>query len=422
MKRLLAIGVIWVGCSVAWMILGSTVVARSGESSASLNHEVQLLWGPPHRQSPPRPVWRSQDKVLHKTTTYTPEGKPIQQEVEQLVVVDHPLALDKSDVAVRLELEQRQKGLLWFPTYTVDFVGAYGYANTSGATRTISVEMPLLADAIYDGFAVVRSDGTTIPTEIEGGFSRFSEDVPAGERREFVVRFRSRGIESWRYELTEGVSQRMVRNFRLMIDTSFVGVDFPAGTLSPTRHHIQDGHWHGEWTFASLVAHAPIGIDLPRRVNPGPLAARITFFAPVGLLFFFFVIANFAVVRRRELHPLNYFFFGVAFFSFHLLFSYLVDHISVMAAFATAAQVSVLLVVTYARFFVGWRFALREMALAQLIYLVLFSFSFLWQGFTGLSITVGAVLTLAVMMQVTAQDEQRKRLQSLPTTLESRTP
>ena len=34
---------------------------------------------------------------------------------------------------------------------------------------------------------------------------------------------------------------------------------------------------------------------------------------------------------------------------------------------------------------------------------MLFSVTFLWKGFTGLSITVGAILTLFVMMQVTGR-------------------
>ena len=45
----------------------------------------------------------------------------------------------------------------------------------------------------------------------------------------------------------------------------------------------------------------------------------------------------------------------------------------------------------------------REMAIAQLIYLVLFSFTFFWTGFTGLAITIGAILTLFVMMQLTGR-------------------
>jgi inner membrane protein involved in colicin E2 resistance len=142
---------------------------------------------------------------------------------------------------------------------------------------------------------------------------------------------------------------------------------------------------------------------LPERLNPGPLAARITFFAPVALLFFFFVVAILAHAQKRELHPMHYFFLGCAFFAFHLLFAYLVDHVAIAPSFALASLVSVGLVVSYARLFVGWRFALVEMGVAQLFYLVLFSFTFFWTGFTGLSITVGAILTLFVMMQITGR-------------------
>ncbi len=194
-----------------------------------------------------------------------------------------------------------------------------------------------------------------------------------------------------------------MKNFRLQMTGNFERVDFPAGTISPTQHGVEGGHWQGTWQFESLVANQPIGVDLPTRVNPGPLATRITFFAPVGLLFFFFVVAVLGAAQKRELHPMHFFFLGCAFFAFHLLFAYLVDHLEVAASFAISAGVSVLLVVSYARLFVGWRFALRDIGLSQLVYLVLFSLTFLWEGFTGLSITVGAILTLFVMMQYTGK-------------------
>jgi len=183
-------------------------------------------------------------------------------------------------------------------------------------------------------------------------------------------------------------------------------VDFPAGTLSPSRHgHVASGGggWHGEWTFSSLVASQPIGIELPGKLNPGPLASKITFFAPVGLLFFFFVVAVLAAAGQRRVHPLNYFFLGCAFFAFHLLFAYLVDHLAIAPSFAIASLVSLALVGSYARLLLGLRLMLREVMLAQLIYLVLFSFTFFWSGFTGLAITIGAIVTLFVMMQVTGR-------------------
>jgi hypothetical protein len=72
-------------------------------------------------------------------------------------------------------------------------------------------------------------------------------------------------------------------------------------------------------------------------------------------------------------------------------------------AFAISAVVSVFLVVSYLRLVVGMRFASREAALAQFIYLVMFSYAFFLKGFTGLAITIGSVLTLFVVMQVTGR-------------------
>ena len=43
------------------------------------------------------------------------------------------------------------------------------------------------------------------------------------------------------------------------------------------------------------------------------------------------------------------------------------------------------------------------MRLAQLVYLVLFSYAFFFKGFTGLAITIGAIATLFAVMQMTGR-------------------
>ena len=108
-------------------------------------------------------------------------------------------------------------------------------------------------------------------------------------------------------------------------------------------------------------------------------------------------------LRKIDLHPMNYFFLATAFFAFHLLLAYLVDHISIHAAMVLASVVSVTLVVSYLRLVVGLRFAALEAGTAQLIYLVLFSYAFFWKGFTGLAITIIAIITLFVVMQITGR-------------------
>ena len=85
------------------------------------------------------------------------------------------------------------------------------------------------------------------------------------------------------------------------------------------------------------------------------------------------------------------------------MLAYLVDHVTIHAAFAISAAVSIFLVVSYLRLVVGLHFASREAAVAQFVYLIMFSYAFFLKGFTGLAITIGSVATLFVAMQVTGR-------------------
>jgi hypothetical protein len=50
----------------------------------------------------------------------------------------------------------------------------------------------------------------------------------------------------------------------------------------------------------------------------------------------------------------------------------------------------------------GKRFA-QLGAIAQFAYMILFSYSFFFEGLTGLTITIGAIVTLALLMGATAR-------------------
>ena len=59
--------------------------------------------------------------------------------------------------------------------------------------------------------------------------------------------------------------------------------------------------------------------------------------------------------------------------------------------------------ISYLRIVFGAAFAFLAAGTAQLVYLVLFSYAFFFKGLTGLAITIGAIATLFVLMQVTAR-------------------
>src|SRR6202043_1623367 len=125
------------------------------------------------------------------------------------------------------------------------------------------------------------------------------------------------------------------------------------------------------WRYSNLVSGFQIGMTMSSKPQPGPLAGEISYAAPVSLFFFFFLMFIITTMRGIELHPMNYFFLAAAFFAFHLLLAYLVDHVSIHAAFAISSVVSVFLVVSYLRLVIGMRFATREAAITQFVYLVL---------------------------------------------------
>ena len=419
MKRFLAIAVIWLGCTVAWMILGGTLNLRTDSLSGSLSNEVNALWGPPGQQAPPLAKYQKTELTEEVTVEQKPEGnskKIVQHETK----VDVPLMLDSSNVHAKLTLEQQRKGLMWFPTYGIDFRADYTFLNdalgahdvvirfplqTTGTTEDGRLRASLTNTASFDGFSVQDGQGQAVEYQIAAGEAVFKRHFQPGERQKFRIAYRTRGTSSFRYLMAEGTGR--VHDLTVRIDTNFANVDFPTDTLSPTARTLTPKSFSGTWHFDSLISTSAIGIELPQLLNPGPLATKVTFFAPVSLLFFFFVVAVLGQVQGRELHPMHYFLLSCAFFAFHLLFAYLVDRLSIGASFAIASGVSVFLVVSYARLFVGWTFALREIGIAQLLYLVLFSYTFFWEGFTGLAITIGAIATLFFVMQTTGRTDWR---------------
>jgi inner membrane protein involved in colicin E2 resistance len=211
-----------------------------------------------------------------------------------------------------------------------------------------------------------------------------------------------------------------VKDFQLTMSTNFKDIDFPDNTLSASEKDETAEGWQLQWNYKDLLSGYQIGMAMPEKLQPGPLAGRISLFAPVSLFFFFFLVFIITTIRGVDIHPLNYFFLAAAFFAFHLLMAYLVDHVSIHASFVISAIVSLSLVVSYMRLVAGPRFALLECGLAQLVYLVLFSYAFFFKGYTGLTVTIGSIVTLFVVMQMTGRINWSERFARTPPVPQSR--
>lgn len=403
-KRLIALAVIFFVTAGAWFVLAGVVAKRTAGLDERLRNKVAAMWG--NEQEQQEPTFTATAK---KVVTVPARGRtPARTYTEDEVVTP----TTRSDVAIVLTYEPRQKGLLWYNLYTVDFGGTYSVENPLAKEMDVQLRYTFPdAESVYDTF-VVLLDGEALSLTANGMQRTGTFTLKPRATRTVAIQYRSQGLDAWQYQFARasgkqeqyrGQGVHTISNFTLTATTNVADVDFVEQSLAPQKKTRTDDGWRFTWSYDQLVSGQDIGILLPQKLNPGPFVQRVTIFAPVALAFYFFVLLMVIVLRRIPLHPMHFAFLAAAFFAFHLLFAYLADHLAIRLSFAIAAMVSVALSVSYLRLVAGLRFALVEAGLAQLVYLLGFTYSFFFEGYTGLIITILAIVTLAIMMQLTGR-------------------
>jgi inner membrane protein involved in colicin E2 resistance len=402
--RIVAIIAVFIAACIGWAILGLSTASRTAQQSSRLGPEVQSLWGQEQRQVAPtfNFRWRT-PRVVERTEE--DEGHRRKRILRETVWDDHAKAVLASSTRVNadIHLDQRLKGLLWYSLYDTVFEGGWSYVHEEAESGTLDLSFAFpVPEATYDDFKFIV-DGRDMAAELrpERGVVAVSLPVVPGQKVALAVHYKTRGRDTWQYAPADGVAS--LRDFNLAIRCDFVAIDYPHGTISPsTRRHEGNG-WVLTWDFRQVVGGQAMGLTMPERIQPGELANQLTATAPISLLLFFILLFSLGVLQKLDIHPANYLAIAGAFFSFHLLFAYCVDHIHIAGAFAIASASSIVMVVSYMRLVVSPRFAFREVALAQLVYQVGFSLAHFARGYTGLTISVLATLTLFTLMMLTGR-------------------
>jgi len=379
-KKITCLGLIYALGWAGWWTLGTITAIRSNTFSGRIGPQVEALWGSRLSQKAPR---------FSVKIPGTDRMKP--------------LIPEQSLIRVDIQPDYRKKGLLWYATYNCEFDGAYTVKNDQPVSQTVYVHFDFPAKgATYDAFAV-RLDGIPLssPVNTREGMDEIIELAP-GRTVDFHLRYKTRGLDTWEYSLA-GETGR-VRNFTLMATTGFKDVDFTEASLSPMVKTLAPTNGMTlTWKASDLITNGNIGIIIPEKLNPGPLTTRITYFAPVCLLFFFILITTIGIMYKITIHPMHYLFVTSGFFAFHLLLSYLAGHVWIHAAFLGSALISVGLVTFYLSAALGPNFPWKIAVGGQLFFLVLFSYTFFIEGVTGIIVALGTVVTLGILMKVTAR-------------------
>lgn len=374
-----------VACAaIAWFVLAATLEYRTDGSGRAMKQEVSGVWGPPLAQLHPL-AWFE--------TPNAPNGRA-------------ELLPATSTVTVDLTYDPKRRGLIWHRTYDVAVTADHVFTNPTRIPQTLYLTFPLPeSSAGLTGFEFRLGDDESAAAAVPGaaGIITRAVQLPAAGSITLHTRYETRGTDTWLYRFPDN---RRLSGFKLTMRTNFPEINFPVGTASPSTRALDGGGYTMVWDYPDILAAPNIGMDMPKRLNAGPVAARIAFFAPVSLLFFVTILLLIGGLKGIPLHPMHVFFVAAGFFAFHLLFAYLVDLVTLPVAYAIATATSVLLVCGYLGT-VGGRRLLAIALPAQLLYLVAFSASFFIDGLTGITLTVLAVITLALLMFLTAKVDWR---------------
>src|SRR5262252_1897332 len=193
-KRIAAITFIFLCTTVAWAILGATIFQRTYDSGTFSDSRVESTWGAPQSQSPPGAFFAEQ---VPKKETKTENGKSIETITQETVTTQLPL--ESSHINVDLNLEHRQKGLLWYSTYKVGFDGDYSFRNPSDKDRNVTFRLDFpTAQAIYDDL-VFTVDGSAVPLTNGKNSATGTVLVKAKSAALLRVGYQSQGLNDWRY-------------------------------------------------------------------------------------------------------------------------------------------------------------------------------------------------------------------------------
>ncbi|MCK4666077.1 inner membrane CreD family protein, partial [Candidatus Dependentiae bacterium] len=366
------------------------------------------LWGNFQKQKAPTFYFYI---VELKKTEKVIKGQKIYETKE--IKIRNNLTIEASDINVEINLKHRKKGLLWYSTYKVNFEGIYTVANETEVAREtfIIFEFPN-SKAIYDNFKFSIAGKEVENIEITGGKVVQKFLVAPRKTEIIIISYESQGLDEWWYNFGTNVSQ--IKNFNLKMKTDFKDIDFPQNSISPSNKEEISSGWNLDWTYTNLLSGVQIGMKMPQKLNPGPWVGKVTLWAWVSLFLFFFLIFIISIIKDIKIHPMHYMFIAPAYFSFHLLMAYLVDHISIHLAFAISAVISILLIFSYMRIIIGVKKAFSSILIAQLVYQVLFSYTFFFEKFTGLAITILCILTLFLVMQFTAKINWEEAFRNKP--------
>jgi hypothetical protein len=374
------IWLLFVPLMLGWVLLTMRVQTRTRFAQKSQLQHVKQIWGGNLEQ--PMPSIRY--KGFGSDVSTLNQGR-----------------LQASDITVKLAVDYRKKGLVYYTGYNADFEGTYTIRNPEAEKIYLSFIFPYPMQQgegmLRDAQMLVNGEEDVLNTEYQQNLALWTGALGAEESLEIRVRYTGRGLNHFIYGFEPG---RQINNFRMTI--SVVGtpkVDYPVSTMTPTRTETGADGATLTWELDRSLTQFNLGVVLPDKLNVarqiGVMASR----APVFFLLFLATLCAMLTLTGRALHFVKIAVISVAYFFFYPLFAYLSVYLDFLLAFVLSFLILGALIVNYARVIYSRPIAIA-VGLAYTFYLGITSLAALFPTYTGLILVIEGVALLAVIMHI----------------------
>jgi len=243
---------------------------------------VRSIWGRPHVQQglevDHTVVVSVQEELPRRYPDEPPRfiTKQVTRDIEQNSII-------KTRGTVTIAMNYRRKGSANYTCFEDECDFLYEVKNFADCETTANFRFPMsFGQSLFLDFQVsVDGEDYSNRLSFRGNDVCWSMAMVPEQQARVEVRYRSRGMETWYYQISKAEE---IRDFRLSMNLPDVAQDrlnYPEGCLTPTEIKPTADR-RGTvltWALDRAITTRGMGVDLPDAPQPGNLVARVLQYA-----------------------------------------------------------------------------------------------------------------------------------------------
>jgi hypothetical protein len=275
---------LWAALLVAFLV-GTVAVLRSylrqtvanfqqthGRVTTANYNAVQTIWGAEQQQGELRVEIYNDEEVTERIESED-LTKPaiLRKRTARRFATGNPFLTARHEVTLRQN--PRKKGSALYGGYETDCRFTWRLKNPASGTNKCNLIFPLPgAGAMYDELSATLNGRDVLPEiQIKEGALVLARDAQPNETMDFQLKFKSRGMSYWYFQVREA---REVRDFTLTLtlpDLANEKLNYPEGCMTPTSVQPAPGGLGSMLTYRldHALSNKGMGVALPQLPQPG---------------------------------------------------------------------------------------------------------------------------------------------------------